>query len=111
MSGQPLNFTIPESKGHASSLSLIPSPSVSGQPKYSQRPATSGHSSYFLDTKSSSLSFGALFNIHNLTPAYTPAPLISVSFPGANNGFISANPTNSGPALSAIPVLNPNILL
>ena len=107
VSGHPLKTTKPESSGQSSSVSLIPSPSVSGQPLNSHTPANSLHSSFLLETLSLSSSFGCLLKSQNLTPAYTLAPRISLSFPGAKSGLISAKPKTNGPNLNPKPVLKP----
>ena len=66
VSGHPKNSCVPALFGQLSSLSIIPSPSVSGQPKNSGRPASSGHLSFLLIIPSPSLSFVP-------SPKYIPA--------------------------------------
>src|SRR5699024_2581683 len=55
--GQPLFSFGPGSLGHSSSMSGIPSPSVSGQPSNSGSPATSGQRSRLSGMPSPSVSF------------------------------------------------------
>jgi hypothetical protein len=56
VSGQPFNVAKPNTSGQASALSWIPSPSVSGQPLNSFKPA-SGHASSLSYIPSPSVSF------------------------------------------------------
>ena len=55
-SGQPLNSTKPAISGHSSSLSINPSPSVSGQPLKAQIPGVEIQLSFKSETLSLSLS-------------------------------------------------------